>query len=109
MGAARFLNKNRRTNSMSKVTEITAKVNELAGGEKCVDVFAYAKDGQFGEITVAYELCGADEQILVYDGRINTNDPGEGPLEEYGSREEAIGSERGECFRVVFDLADGIK
>lgn len=93
---------------MSNICEVTAKAINVKEGVKCVDVFAYAKDAKYGDVTIAYELCGKDESALVYAGRINTEDPGEGPIEEYASRNDAIDGEYGKLFNIAITLADGI-
>lgn len=88
---------------MKKIEELNAKVNG-----NVVDVFAVAKDDEFGEVTLAYELFGGNESIFVYAGRINREDPGEGPYDEYGSRDEAIASKYGHSFSAVFAAADAL-
>lgn len=93
---------------MNNIYEINAKVIEVNGGN-CVDVFAFSKDEEYNEVTLAYERCGTDEQIYVYAGRVNTEVPGWGTIEDYADREEAVGGRFGEVFRVVFDVADKLK
>ena len=93
---------------MKSIYEMNAKVMEVNGGN-CVDVFAFAKDEQYKDVTLAYELCGADEQIYVYAGRVNTDVPGWGTIEDYADREGAVCGRFGEAFRIVFDVADKLK
>lgn len=90
-----------------KFEELKAEVIKLADGI-CVDVFAVACNEDGEEVTLCYEEGAGANQIHVYDGRINMGDPGEGPIEEYADRGEALGSEYCRLFKVMFTLADGM-
>lgn len=96
---------------MKKIYELNAQANDVifqGTPMKCVEVTAFASDGEENKATVTCEFMDK-ELIFVYDGEVNTQDPGEGPMEEYGSREEALASEYGEVFKIVFELADNMK
>lgn len=93
-----------------KIYKLNATANDVIYNcvkTKCVEIFAFA-NGE-NDCTIAYELTGDEEKMFVYDGAVNTEDPGEGPVEEYESRGEAIKSEYGDLFESVFKLADSMK
>lgn len=97
---------------MMKVYELNATANDVifqGTKAKSIEVYAFASDENDKKCTVAYNLMADEQQMFVYDGAINTADPGEGPMEEYKSREEALTSEYGNLFESVFKLADSMK
>lgn len=76
-----------------------------ANGENGITVYAFFNNEGLGEMTACYSR-GDDQQMCVYCGHINTEDPGNGPYEEYKSRHDAVESKFGEVFDKVFDIAD---
>ena len=93
-----------------KVYKLNATANDVIYNgvkTKCIEIFAFANGED--DCTIAYELTGDEEKMFVYNGAVNTEDPGEGPMEEYETREEAIQSEYGNLFGTVFTLADSMK
>ena len=96
---------------MKKIYKLDATSNDVIfqGNEtKSVEIFAYAEDNN-GKITIGYEMMGNEHQICVYDGEVNTSDPGEGPSEEYTGRNEALTSDYSDLFNAIFTLADSMK
>jgi len=94
-----------------KIYQLKSDVMSAVSGDKaytCVDIFAYAKGDGEGTVTIGCEL-GEDEKMCVYDGVVNTEDPGEGPMEEYNNREDALVSKYGSMFKVLFNLGDNLK
>lgn len=85
-----------------KINEVNAKENGFG-----VTVIAYADSEKYGEATLAV-FVGEDERLCVYGERINPVDPGEGPLDEYEDRDEALASEYGEAFKPLVALADAM-
>lgn len=97
---------------MNKIYKLEANVSDVmhqGNGTKNIEIYAFARDENNSEATLTYEMVGNEEQMFVYDGVINTEDPGEGPAEEYANRQEALSSEYGNLFKVIFDLTDNIK
>ena len=95
-----------------KIYKLNATANDVIYNgvkTKCVEIFAFAKDENDNAVTICCEMTGDEHLIFVYDGEINTSDPGEGPTEEYANREEALASEYGDLFKAVFDMADNMK
>ena len=90
---------------MKGIYEIKATAFE-ANGEKGVVVSATASNERYGDITVGYE--STSEGIYVYTGLVDLEDPGEGPLDEFESRKDALTSEYGDVFKAVFAVADMI-
>lgn len=88
----------------------SVKVNavDVSGKGYDVSVYVFGENNTWGDITVAYDRCGDDESMFVYDGHINTSDPGEGPVEEYANRDDALGSEYGWAFEIASFIADKV-
>ena len=90
---------------MKKINEVITKVCDTANG-KSVDVYAYVEDAEYGEVTLGYELRSDGDMAVMSYGRISTEDPGDVPSREFESRQEAAASAYGECFEVMFDVAE---
>lgn len=88
---------------MKGIYEIKATAFET-NGEKGVVVSATASNEQYGDITAGYE--STSKGIYVYAGLVDLEDPGEGPIDEFASRDEALASEYGDVFKAVFAVAD---
>lgn len=86
------------------------KILEINGNGNNFDVTVTAvfSSDKFEYMTACYNMSGGDEIICVYDGKINIEDPGIGPYEEYATREEALCSEFKGVFTVMFGLACSI-
>lgn len=93
---------------MKKIEEMITKTCETTEG-KCVDVYAYVKDDECGEVTLGYELCGSDKKAVMCYGRIDPDDPGDVPSRTFESAKEAAESEYGEAFELMFDVADKMR
>lgn len=89
---------------MKKANEITAKVLDTANG-KFVDVLAHVEDEEYGEVTLGYELGGEGEKFVISYGRINAEDPGDVPSEEFADRNAVAESEYAEVFEEMYDIA----
>lgn len=87
--------------NISEIKVSTAKVN----GEINVTVFVFAEDDKNGQFTVGYER-GVSELMCVYDGHVNTEDPGTGPDEEYERFDQAVESEYVWVFEIAKCIAD---
>lgn len=84
-----------------KILEISAN-----GSSNDVTVTAVFSADKFEEMTACYNKADGDEILCVYDGRINIEDPGIGPYDDYVNRAEAMSSEFGGVFSVMLGLAD---
>ena len=90
---------------MKKSTEIITRVGNTVEG-KYVDVFAYVEDETNGEVTLGYELGGKGEKAMMCYGRIDPDDPGDVPSRDFKNLEEALGSEYGEVFKEMMNVAE---
>lgn len=85
---------------MRKLIEMKVTTGASEGS---VEITAVFDDSTYGVITVCYaNECG--EVICVYDGNVNTEDPGVGPLDEFANKHDAIESEYGDEFDFVFNV-----
>lgn len=89
---------------MKKVDKMITKAIEMTDG-KCVDVFAYVKNGTDGDVTLGYEIHGGDELFTMCYAWINPEDPGDVPSMDFDNREEALGSRYGEVYKEMIAVA----
>ena len=70
----------------------------------CVTVYIFFKTDDNDKMTACGQFTRDEDEeyLLVYDGFINTEDPGEDPEEEYSSCEEALDGEYHEVFETMF-------